>query len=75
MSEIRVITKYANRKLYCSQSSRYVTLSELASSIKSGAQISVLEKETKKDVTNEILKGMVATLNVDNQVLIDLIKR
>lgn len=71
----RVIKRYGNRKLYCTDSGRYVTLAELALSIKKGDDISVKDHQTGKDLTNNTLKSLIAVLDVDTQTLIDLIKR
>jgi polyhydroxyalkanoate synthesis repressor PhaR len=50
-----VIKRYANRKLYDPQESRYVTLEELEEMIRSGKEISVLDVTTGEDLTSVIL--------------------
>ena len=50
-----VIKRYANRKLYDPQESRYVTLDELAEMIRTGHEISVVDVSTGDDLTSVIL--------------------
>lgn len=50
-----VLKRYANRKLYDPQESRYVTLEEVEDMIRSGKEISVLDVTTGEDLTSVIL--------------------
>ena len=59
MDDKLVVKKYANRRLYDTEKSRYVTLSELADSIKRGRKIEVLDAKTKEDVTSFILTQII----------------
>jgi PHB accumulation regulatory protein/poly(hydroxyalkanoate) granule associated protein phasin len=56
-----VIKKYANRKLYDTQSSRYVTLEGISELLRQGHEIQVLERDTGRDLTPLILSQIVAT--------------
>lgn len=47
----RLIKRYANRKLYDTASSRYVTLDEIAEMIKLGDDIQIIDNKTKADLT------------------------
>jgi len=49
------LKKYANRRLYDTEKSRYVTLDEVAELIKEGRQVGVTDARTKEDVTAFIL--------------------
>ena len=49
------IKRYSNRKLYDPQSSRYVTLEELADMIRAGQDIVVTDSTTGEDITSVIL--------------------
>jgi polyhydroxyalkanoate synthesis repressor PhaR len=51
MGETRVVKRYANRKLYDTQRSRYVTLEQIAEMIRSGEDVKILDNNTKEDLT------------------------
>ena len=67
------IKKYVNRKLYIPKKG-YVTLEKLAEIIQDGNNIQVSEKETGKDVTNLVLKEVIAKVDLTNEVLQGLIR-
>lgn len=54
-TNIRVIKKYQNRKLYDTKDSCYITLDEIAQLIKNGEDVTVVDNRTKGDVTSVIL--------------------
>jgi polyhydroxyalkanoate synthesis repressor PhaR len=56
-----VIKKYANRKLYDTHSSRYVTLEGISELLRQGHEIQVVERDTGRDLTPLILSQIVAT--------------
>jgi polyhydroxyalkanoate synthesis repressor PhaR len=51
----RIIKRYANRKLYDTRDSRYVTLLQLAAMIREGEDVRVLDNATKEDKTEVTL--------------------
>lgn len=51
MAETRVVKRYANRKLYDTQRSRYVTLDQIAEMIRSGEDVKIVDNNTKEDLT------------------------
>ncbi len=51
----RVIKRYTNRKLYDTSESRYVTLEEIASLVKAGEEVQILDNRTGKDLTEVTL--------------------
>jgi polyhydroxyalkanoate synthesis repressor PhaR len=55
MADLVEIKKYANRRLYDTEKSMYVTLSELAGIVRSGRRVIVRDAQTKEDVTAFIL--------------------
>ena len=59
MSEPLVFKKYSNRRLYDTRNSRYVTLEDVASMIRSGEQVHIQDAATKEDVTAFILTQIV----------------
>jgi polyhydroxyalkanoate synthesis repressor PhaR len=57
--ERHLIKKYANRKLYDTRASRYVTLEEIADLVRDGHHIEVVDRETGNDLTQVILSQIV----------------
>jgi hypothetical protein len=56
-----VIKKYANRKLYDTQTSRYVTLEGISELLRQGHEIQVVERDSGRDLTPLILSQIVAS--------------
>ena len=59
MSEGRVIKRYANRKLYDTQRSRYVTLEQIADMIRSGEDVKIVDNNSKEDLTSITLAQII----------------
>jgi polyhydroxyalkanoate synthesis repressor PhaR len=59
--ETHLIKKYANRKLYDTRNSRYVTLDEIAVLVRDGHDIRVVDRDTGNDLTQVILSQIVLT--------------
>lgn len=59
MPKTVTLKKYANRRLYDMEKSRYVTLDQVAGLIKKGRQVKVVDAKTKEDVTAFILTQIV----------------
>ena len=55
----RLIKRYANRKLYDTQSSSYVTLNEIAEFIRNGDEVSIVDNNSKEDLTNVTLAQII----------------
>ena len=47
----RTIKRYSNRKLYDTHDSHYVTLQQIATLIRNGDEIRVIDKTTQQDLT------------------------
>jgi polyhydroxyalkanoate synthesis repressor PhaR len=56
----RIITKYANRRLYDTTGSRHVTLNDIRELILGGEQVKVIDNKTGDDVTRSTLLQIVA---------------
>jgi len=54
-----VIKKYANRRLYNTATSTYVTLDDLAEMVKSGADFTVKDAKTSEDITHSVLTQII----------------
>ena len=59
--EKHLIKKYANRKLYDTRTSRYVTLEAIAALVRDGHEIKVVDRETNQDLTQVVLSQIVLT--------------
>lgn len=51
MNDLRTIKRYQNRKLYDTHQSCYVTLEEIAQTIREGNEIKVIDNKSKNDIT------------------------
>src|SRR5690554_2174016 len=54
-----VIKKYANRRLYNTRSSSYITLDDLARMTREGVDFQVLDAKTGSDITHQILTQII----------------
>ena len=54
-----VVKKYANRRLYNTQSSSYITLEDLARMTRRGVDFVVLDAKTGNDITHSILTQII----------------
>src|SRR5438105_10510231 len=57
--EKHLIKKYANRKLYDTRSSRYITLDEIAQLVREGHEIKVVDRDNGNDLTQVTLSQIV----------------
>jgi len=57
--EAVVIKKYANRRLYNTETSAYITLEHLATLTREGRQFVVLDAKTGKDITHSVLTQII----------------
>ncbi len=55
----RVIKRYANRKLYDTRDSRYVTLPQIAELVRSGEDVRVIDNRTKENLTGVTLAQII----------------
>ena len=53
------IKKYANRRLYDTESSTYVTLDRLAQMVRDGRDFEVLDAKTGEDITHQVLTQII----------------
>ena len=55
----RLIKRYANRKLYDTRDSRYVTLLQIAEYVREGEHVTIIDNTTKEDLTNVTLAQII----------------
>ncbi|MDP9055756.1 MAG: polyhydroxyalkanoate synthesis repressor PhaR [Pseudomonadota bacterium] len=58
-SDTIIIKKYANRRLYNTRSSSYITLDHLAKMTREGVEFKVLDAKTGNDITHQILTQII----------------
>lgn len=68
-----VIKKYANRRLYNTGTSTYVTLEDLANMVKKGEDFTVQDAKTGEDITHPVLTQIIFELeNKDGQNMLPI---
>jgi polyhydroxyalkanoate synthesis repressor PhaR len=75
-----LIKRYANRKLYNTDTSRYITLKGIAELIETGEDVRVVDNETGEDITSVALSQILVdsereSRSVPKTLLSDLIQR
>ncbi len=55
----RIIKRYANRKLYDTENSRYVTLDQISEMIRVGDDVKIVNNSTKEDLTTVTLAQII----------------
>ncbi|WP_245585145.1 polyhydroxyalkanoate synthesis repressor PhaR [Solimonas flava] len=60
MSDVRIIKKYPNRRLYDTHISRYITLEEIRQLVLQDVKFRVEDKRTHEDITRSILLQVIA---------------
>jgi len=59
MSAPRIIKKYPNRRLYDTQQSRYITLTNVKELVMEGVEFQVLDTNTSEDLTRTVLLQII----------------
>ena len=59
MPETRIIKRYANRKLYDTEHSRYVTLDQISEMIRAGDDVKIVDNKSKEDLTTVTLAQII----------------
>jgi polyhydroxyalkanoate synthesis repressor PhaR len=54
-----IIKKYANRRLYDTESSTYITLDRLAEMVREGREFEVVDAKTGEDITRQVLTQII----------------
>jgi polyhydroxyalkanoate synthesis repressor PhaR len=67
-----VIKKYANRRLYNTQTSSYVTLDHLAGMVKEGVEFEVQDARTGDDITRSVLTQIIFEEEAKGQNLLPI---
>ncbi len=60
MSNLRVIKKYPNRRLYDTEESRYITLADVKELVMNKVEFEVIDKKSGEDITRTILLQVIS---------------
>jgi polyhydroxyalkanoate synthesis repressor PhaR len=71
VSDIAVIRKYANRRLYDTTRARCVTLADIAERVRKGQKVQVINAHDGGDVTRQILAQILCDTETDNSGILD----
>lgn len=66
MNQTRIIKKYANRRLYDTEASKHVTLSDIRQMIVDGADIQIIEDTSGDDITRPLLLQIIVEQEQSN---------
>jgi len=70
MAEKIVLKKYANRRIYDTEKSAYITLDQVCELIRSGRQVSVIDAGTAEDVTAFTLSQIIVEEAKNKNILL-----
>lgn len=63
---MRIIKKYANRKLYDTSDKKYVAMDTLAALIKSGEEVTVIDNRNGQDITSVVVSQLLAREKIED---------
>lgn len=66
------IKKYANRRLYDTGSSAYITLDKLAEMIRAGREFEVIDAKTGEDITRQVLTQIIVEEEAHGETMLPL---
>ena len=69
MAQPKLIKRYANRRLYDAETSKTITLDDVAELIKAGNEVKVIDNMTGEDITARVLGQTFLKISVDHQNL------
>jgi polyhydroxyalkanoate synthesis repressor PhaR len=59
MTDLRIIKRYTNRKLYDTKESQYVTLEQISEMIREGDEVTIIDNKSKEDLTSVTLAQII----------------
>lgn len=65
-----IIKKYANRRLYNTETSSYITLDHLATMIREGRDFKVIDAKTEADITHNVLTQIIMEEEARGQTML-----
>jgi polyhydroxyalkanoate synthesis repressor PhaR len=71
-SDITIIKKYANRRLYHTEISQYITLDDVADMVRKGEDLKVVDARTGQDLTRTILTQIIVEQEAKGESLLPI---
>jgi len=69
---MRLLKKYPNRRLYDTQSSRYVTLTQVSELVRAGEDIKIIDSESEQDITRGVLLQIILEMEAKDEPLLSV---
>ena len=69
-SDVVIIKKYANRRLYNTETSSYITLDHLAAMTREGREFKVVDARTDEDITHSVLTQIIMDEEARGQTML-----
>lgn len=69
-SDLLVIKRYGNRRLYNTETKTYVNYSDLAKIVRDGSDVQVIDSTTKEDVTKAVLIQVILEEEKNNKTVL-----
>ena len=69
-SGVVIVKKYANRRLYNTETSSYITLEHLATMVREGREFQVLDARTDEDITRSVLTQIIMDEEARGQTML-----
>lgn len=70
VDHVVTIKKYANRRLYDTRKSSYITLEDLAGMVRDGQQFRVVDAKTEEDITHSVLTQIIMEAEQRGQTML-----
>lgn len=67
---MRLLKKYPNRRLYDTQTSSYVTLSQVCDLVRSGEEIQIIDSDSEEDITRSVLLQIILEMEAKDEPLL-----
>lgn len=71
-SDVSIIKKYANRRLYHTEISQYITLDDVADMVRKGEDLKVVDARTGQDLTRPILTQIIVEQETKGESLLPI---
>lgn len=68
--EVVIIKKYANRRLYDTRRSTYITLEDLGAMVRDGREFKVVDAKTEEDITHNVLTQIIMEAETKGSTLL-----
>lgn len=67
---MRLLKKYPNRRLYDTQTSSYVTLSQVSDLVRNGEDIQIIDSDSEEDITRSVLLQIILEMEAKDEPLL-----